>query len=192
MFLGSQVAAPRSEASARQLTITVSCLSSGIVRVDLVWHGHSRDARQRWVDLTVFDNGWRSGTFIGSGPHGGHVDRLNWDGLVPRTRHFVRVNDFSRFGHWESSATYHFETPSCGFAQSQPLYRPDSAFCHPSYIGTDARSGGCIRAGIGDYDCLSVRRRGNRNGPNFASQFVQVIGYDEFNLDPDRDGRGCE
>lgn len=55
-----------------------------------------------------------------------------------------------------------------------------SANCHPSYSG-------CLRRDAGDYDCAG----GSGNGPNFTGR-VQVLGFDEFDLDRDGDGWGCE
>ncbi len=52
--------------------------------------------------------------------------------------------------------------------------------CHPSYIP-------CLTPCIGDYDC----RGGSGNGPNYTGR-VQVIGWDEYGLDRDGDGIGCE
>ncbi|MES2437133.1 MAG: hypothetical protein V4519_03895 [Patescibacteria group bacterium] len=46
---------------------------------------------------------------------------------------------------------------------------------------------GCLKIGAGDYDC----RSGSGNGPNYTGK-VQVLGYDEFDLDRDNDGWGCE
>ena len=56
------------------------------------------------------------------------------------------------------------------------------ASCHGSYQGE------CLTPGIGDYDCAS----GSGNGPNYVYGTVQVVGYDEFDLDGDGDGLGCE
>ena len=54
--------------------------------------------------------------------------------------------------------------------------------CHQSY------SGACLAPfGGGDYDCIG----GNGNGPNFTGK-VYVVGADEFGLDGDGDGLGCE
>ena len=53
--------------------------------------------------------------------------------------------------------------------------------CHPSYEGA------CLKQKAGDYDCSS----GSGNGPNYTG-FVYVVGYDEFDLDRDNDGLGCE
>jgi len=58
---------------------------------------------------------------------------------------------------------------------------PPGSGCHPSYTG------GCLGQGIGDYDCIG----GSGNGPNYTG-LVQVVGYDEFALDADNDGWGCE
>jgi micrococcal nuclease len=53
--------------------------------------------------------------------------------------------------------------------------------CHPSYAGA------CLAVNRGDYDCAG----GSGNGPNYTYT-VRVIGYDEFGLDADGDGIGCE
>jgi endonuclease YncB( thermonuclease family) len=53
--------------------------------------------------------------------------------------------------------------------------------CHPSYEGA------CLLIGAGDYDCAG----GGGNGPNYTGK-VRVVGYDEFRLDRDGDGWGCE
>lgn len=52
--------------------------------------------------------------------------------------------------------------------------------CNPNYSG-------CLKQSAGDYDCES----GSGNGPNYTGP-VQVLGYDEFDLDRDNDGWGCE
>ena len=54
--------------------------------------------------------------------------------------------------------------------------------CHPSYQGE------CLKVGVGDYDCAS----GSGNGPNYVQGTVRVVGPDEFDLDGDGDGQGCE
>lgn len=52
--------------------------------------------------------------------------------------------------------------------------------CHPSYSG-------CLKADAYDYDCAG----GSGNGPYYTGR-VRVYGYDEFGLDRDGDGIGCE
>lgn len=52
--------------------------------------------------------------------------------------------------------------------------------CNPNYSG-------CLKQNAGDYDCAG----GSGNGPNYTGA-VQVLGYDEYKLDGDGDGLGCE
>ena len=53
--------------------------------------------------------------------------------------------------------------------------------CHPSYEGE------CVPAGVSDVDCAG----GSGDGPYYAGR-VTVVGYDEYGLDHDSDGVGCE
>jgi hypothetical protein len=53
--------------------------------------------------------------------------------------------------------------------------------CHPSYQGA------CLDPSASDYDCAG----GSGDGPKYTG-YVQVVGYDEFDLDSDGDGVGCE
>lgn len=53
--------------------------------------------------------------------------------------------------------------------------------CHPSYEGA------CLDPSASDYDCSG----GSGNGPEYTG-YVRVVGYDEYGLDGDGDGQGCE
>jgi hypothetical protein len=53
--------------------------------------------------------------------------------------------------------------------------------CHPSY------SGACLDPNASDYDCAG----GSGDGPLYTG-YVQVVGPDEYGLDSDGDGAGCE
>lgn len=53
--------------------------------------------------------------------------------------------------------------------------------CHPSYQGE------CVPIGVSDVDCLG----GSGNGPYYVGR-VTVVGHDEYGLDRDGDGVGCE
>lgn len=46
---------------------------------------------------------------------------------------------------------------------------------------------GCLNPNASDYDCAG----GSGNGPYYTGR-VQVLGYDEYDLDRDSDGWGCE
>jgi hypothetical protein len=60
---------------------------------------------------------------------------------------------------------------------------PAGAGCHPSY------SGECLPADASDVDCLG----GDGNGPVYTkTKNIAVVGADDFDLDRDKDGIGCE
>lgn len=61
-----------------------------------------------------------------------------------------------------------------------PAPAVESSQCHPSYKGE------CVPI-TSDVDC----RGGSGNGPAYAGQ-VHVVGPDEYDLDRDGDGVGCE
>jgi endonuclease YncB( thermonuclease family) len=66
-------------------------------------------------------------------------------------------------------------TPAAG-----PTPEP-AANCHPSYQGA------CLDPGLSDYDCQG----GEGNGPGYTGT-VTIVGPDEYGLDGDDDGVGCE
>lgn len=86
--------------------------------------------------------------------------------------------------NFSSNPTQQFNT----LRSAQPKVAPKSIIqdespkqsCHPSYSG-------CLNPNASDYDCAE----GSGNGPYYTGK-VQVIGYDEFGLDRDGDGWGCE
>jgi hypothetical protein len=71
--------------------------------------------------------------------------------------------------------------PIAGCLDGSPAAGAESAECHPSYEGA------CLDPDAEDYDCES----GEGNGPRYTG-YVTVVGPDEFDLDRDGDGEGCE
>ena len=57
----------------------------------------------------------------------------------------------------------------------------DADGCHDSYEGR------CVPPDVSDVDCAG----GSGNGPYYTRR-VTVVGYDEYGLDRDKDGIGCE
>jgi hypothetical protein len=58
---------------------------------------------------------------------------------------------------------------------------PQGQGCNANYAGA------CLDSNASDYDCAG----GSGNGPEYTGP-VQVVGYDEYGLDSDGDGIGCE
>jgi len=65
----------------------------------------------------------------------------------------------------------------------KPTKKPKPpADCHPSYEGA------CLKPDASDYDCAG----GSGNGPYYVDGPIRVVGYDEYDLDRDGDGFGCD
>jgi hypothetical protein len=110
------------QAAARDLSFTQQCVG-GKANVTFSWAGTAPDGLQIWIDLTVFDNRWQPGTFIGAGPIEGSATTYTWNGLTADTAHYMRVNQQLANGTWDPSNTYRFMT-RCGPTSSGPSTTP--------------------------------------------------------------------
>jgi hypothetical protein len=64
--------------------------------------------------------------------------------------------------------------------EPEPEVAPAAADCHPSYDP-------CLDPNASDYDCEG----GSGDGPEYTG-YVTVTGSDDYGLDSDGDGTGCE
>lgn len=132
---GGGIAAPEREA--RRPTTFVydqSCLPSG-TRVGFAVPGTldlpslvGGRVGYVWIDLSLFDNDFAPGTFIGAGPF---VPRLGatefgWEGLEPVQRHYYRLNALTESG-WHEVGRGSFETINCGPVRRMGCSIPDGA-----------------------------------------------------------------
>jgi hypothetical protein len=107
-------------AEAAGLGVVQGCSAPGRATVTFTWEANAGGEAQ-WVDLSLFNNGFAWGTFLGAGPFARTVREYTWDGLVPNTLHYYRVNTLAVFvqgikllyGPWHPSDTYAFVTPVC-------------------------------------------------------------------------------
>jgi hypothetical protein len=83
----------------------------------------SRRGRQ-WLDISLFNNRFAPGTFIGIGPLPPRTDAFVWSGLRPGLTHFLRVNTLSPYG-WETSESIVFATQACGDGSALPQPNDD-------------------------------------------------------------------
>jgi hypothetical protein len=70
--------------------------------------------QQVWIDLSLFNNNFARGTFIGAGaflPEEG-TQQFDWFGLRPARRHFYRLNALTP-GGWVEVGRGVFDTPDC-------------------------------------------------------------------------------
>lgn len=98
----------------------------------------------QWLDVSVHDNGFMPGTFVGNGPIGASTGSLTWDGFEAGATYFWRVNAQTPAG-WIPSATGSFVV--CGgpnLLQSSVVCEADgTATVHfrwaPSSLPTEAQ-----------------------------------------------------
>jgi hypothetical protein len=83
-------------------------------------------------------------------------------------------------GCYEISSSGPNETTCGGTDSSTASSGGSSSNCNPNYSG-------CLIADASDYDCAG----GSGDGPYYTGT-VEVLAYDEYGLDADGDGYGCD
>ena len=126
-------------APARLLGVSTGCSEDFAGRAMVIFMWDASLGEHLWLELSIFANGFRPGTFIGAGPfpvslepYGLESGSFTWDDLAPTVRHFWRVNAVQA-GYWAPSATASFVTPDCRFerpgaATQMDIWRQECAF----------------------------------------------------------------
>src|SRR5581483_7493837 len=120
--------AVRAQSPAAEIStgLVFECLPDNTVRAHFLWTSSGQG--EQWVDLSLFDNGFAPGTFLGAGPLPPGQTVFAWDGLIPNATHYLRVNTLTADG-WFPSQTLIFSTPGdCPFAV-QPPQAPATVNC---------------------------------------------------------------
>lgn len=112
---------------ADNVTISTECMSDGHVRLRLGWTSYGFGPQ--FVDLSLSNNGFIFGTFVGLGPLSPYQNSFIWEGVLAGLQHYIRINTGTQFG-WQPSQTYTFITPNCAY------YPPPPGQCgtYPYYI----------------------------------------------------------
>lgn len=175
------------EPDAEHVAVFQDCYRGSTI-IELWWKPRP-SASVQVIDLSYVDNGFQPGTFRQEAFTPGK-NSVVLPGLRNRAKYYVRVAWIYSDGTWSATRTTSFQTSDCSSRQaasSAPSVSPSN--CYLSYEGgTDTQTGECIRRGVGDYDCAGQ----GGNGPNFVRGPVTVVGSDDFELDDDGDGIGCE
>jgi hypothetical protein len=120
--------------------INQSCTGDGFVRINLAWGAPMEGAQ--WVDLSLSNNGFFPGTFIGIGPFGAYDGTGMWSGLQPGLLHFLRINTVTPFG-WTPSQTISFTTRGdCG---AFIAYQPPVLTYTPNVLSQECLPDGRVR-----------------------------------------------
>jgi hypothetical protein len=102
--------------------VNQQCLSDGTVQVTVNWQSYNLGPQ--WIDLSLYNNGFAQGTFIGLGPLSPYSNSQPWGGLLPGNWHYLRVNTLTQYG-WYPSQTVSF------FTRNDCYYQP------PTVIDSD-------------------------------------------------------
>jgi hypothetical protein len=86
------------------------CLNTNNVRLQMAWISYNTGPQ--WFDVSLQNNGWLWGTFVGAGPIASGQSTFTWEGFVPNARHYLRVNTLT-LGGWYESQTVSFVTRNC-------------------------------------------------------------------------------
>jgi hypothetical protein len=88
--------------------VTQACDPYGRVSVTFNWQANAPGPQ--FIDLSVFNNGFAPGTFVGAGPIAG--GSFTWHGIARGLGHFWRVNTLTPSG-WIGSDTAFFSSLTC-------------------------------------------------------------------------------
>ncbi|HLF77991.1 MAG TPA: hypothetical protein VJB57_10945 [Dehalococcoidia bacterium] len=123
---GSAMAAPGN------LGFTQGCSVNGVgVDAIISWAGVIAGAREVWLDLSEYNNGWVPGTYATTGAMSPTVQSFNWVSLLPNTTYYVRISQLMGVGLWDSSLTYMLTTgPLCYGAPTAPYSTPATPQTH--------------------------------------------------------------
>jgi hypothetical protein len=106
---------------ADNITVYLECQYDGYVRLRLQWTTYNLGLQ--YEDLSLFNNGWLWGTFIGIGPFAPNQSTSVWEGLVPGQWHYLRINTLTSFG-WQPSQTLQFLTRNDCAYYPPPIPQP--------------------------------------------------------------------
>jgi hypothetical protein len=89
--------------------VTQACDATGVT---VTFNWSSGLAGDQYLDLSIWNNGFAPGTFVGVGPVPSGGKSFTWYGLSRGATHFWRVNTATSAG-WSASNTGSFATLSC-------------------------------------------------------------------------------
>src|SRR5205085_3578680 len=84
-----------------------SCIGNGTAAVTFSWAPTSPASNWNWLDLSLSDNGFVPGTFLGGGPIPAGQGQLTWTGILVNMTHYYRLNSLFDAG-WLTSSTGSF------------------------------------------------------------------------------------
>ncbi len=109
--------------------VSQQCQSDGTVLITLNWQSYNLG--YQWIDLSLSNNGFGYGTFVGIGPVAPNANSQPWGGLLPGYTHYLRVNTLTQYGWYPSQTISFFTRNDCYYYQPPPPPPP------PVYYDSD-------------------------------------------------------
>lgn len=81
---------------------SITCEADGSATVRFRWSVSTNSTQVQWLDMSVFDNGFQSGTFVSAGPMHPSANEVIWPGISANTAHVFRINALTASG-WQST-----------------------------------------------------------------------------------------
>jgi len=97
-----------------------TCSSSQPGKIIATFSWQPIGSGQQWLDISLFNNGFAPGTFVGIGPFPAGTNSFTWDGLSPGKMHQFRVNTLTP-GGWQPTPALAFMTGQC-VSGSSPIF----------------------------------------------------------------------
>jgi len=102
----------RAQTQAPVLAVQSQACAQGTDNITVALRWAPQGSGPQWIDLSLANNGFAPGTFVGIGPLDPVASTFTWSGLLPGKTHYARVNVLTPAG-WRSSATISFATGVC-------------------------------------------------------------------------------
>lgn len=107
------------------------CAPDRTVTVVFRWNPSWGD--EQWLDLSLFNNGFVPGTYLGYGPFTGTASGVTWFGLLPNRVHYTRINTRDIY-EWEPSTTAVLRTRDCTSNTSAQLGPVSDVSCNSARV----------------------------------------------------------
>jgi len=109
--------------------VSQQCLPDGTVLININWQTYNFG--YQWIDLSLSNNGYVFGTFVGIGPVAPSATSQPWGGLLPGYTHYLRVNTLTQYGWYPSQVISFYTRNDCYYAPPPPPPPP------PVYFDSD-------------------------------------------------------
>jgi hypothetical protein len=107
------------------IKVAGGCNPDGTLSILITWTAYNTGSQ--WLDLSLYNNGFAPGTFVGFGPVAGNINFVTWTGILNNTTYYLRMNTQTPTA-WYPSETISFTTTPCPVLSLVPVAVPAPIF----------------------------------------------------------------